>query len=83
MNKTLLERPRSMLSDANLGKEVWEEVVSTTFYLINWSPLVEIDCKIMEEVWAGHSYDYLNLKIFGCGAYALTPKNQRSKLDPR
>ena len=23
------------------------------------------------------------LQIFGCEAYALTPKNQRSKLDPR
>ena len=23
------------------------------------------------------------MKIFGCEAYALTPKNQRSKLDPR
>ena len=42
-----------------------------------------IDCKILEEVWTNHFYDYLNLKIFGCEAYALTPKNQRSKLDPR
>ena len=42
-----------------------------------------IDCKIPEEVWTNHSCDYSNLKIFGCEAYALTPKNQRSKLDPR
>ena len=42
-----------------------------------------IDCKITEEVWTGHSCDYSNLKIFGCEAYALTPKNQCSKLDPR
>ena len=41
-----------------------------------------IDCKILEEVWTNHSCDYLNLKIFGCEAYALTPKNQQSKLDP-
>ena len=44
---------------------------------------MEIDCKILEEVWTGHSCDYSNLKIFGCEAYALTPKNQHSKLDPR
>ena len=37
----------------------------------------------MEEVWTGHPCDYSNLKIFVCEAYALTPKNQRSKLDPR
>ena len=42
-----------------------------------------IDCKILEEVWTNHSCDYSNLKFFGCEAYALTPKNQRSKLDPR
>ena len=70
-----------MLSNANLGQELWEEVVSTTCYLINRSPSMEIDCKILEEVWTGHSYDYSNLKIFGCEAYAFTPKNQRSKLD--
>ena len=44
---------------------------------------MEINCKISEEVWTGHLCDYLNLKIFGCEAYALTPKNQCSKLDPR
>ena len=42
-----------------------------------------IDCKIPEEVWIDHPCDYSNLKIFGCEAYALTPKNQRSKLDFR
>ena len=83
MNMTLLERERSMLSNANLGQELWEEVVSTTCYLINRSLSMAIDCKIPEEVWIGHSYAYLNLKIFGCEAYACTPKNQRSKLDPR
>ena len=72
-----------MLSNANLGQELWEEAVSTACYLINRSPSMAIDCKIPKEVWTNHSYDYLNLKIFGCEAYALTPKNQRSKLDPR
>ena len=42
-----------------------------------------INCKIPKEVWTGHPCDYLILKIFGCEAYALTPKNQHSKLDPR
>ena len=83
MNMTLLERARSMLSNANLGHDLWVEVVSTTCYLINRSPSMEIDCKILEEVWTNHSCDYSNLKIFGCEAYALTPKNQRFKLDPR
>ena len=42
-----------------------------------------INCKIPEEVWTGHPCDYSNLKIFGYEAYALTPKNHPSKLEPR
>ena len=72
-----------MLSNANLGQEMWAEAISTAGYLINRSPSMTINCKILEEIWTGHPCDYSNLKIFGCEAYALTPKNQRSKLDPR
>ena len=81
MTRTLLNRPRSMLNNANLGQGLWEEA----FYGrgINLSPSMEIDYKITEEVWTGHSCDYSNLKIFGCEAYALTPTNQRFELDPR
>jgi hypothetical protein len=38
---------------------------------------------IPKEVWTGHSCDYSNMRIFGCDAYALISKDQRSKLDPR
>ena len=73
-----------MLSNANLGQELWEEAISTARYLINQSPSMPIDCKIPEEVWTSNPCcDYSNLNFFGCEAYALTPKNQRSKLNPR
>eukprot|EP00253_Pinus_taeda_P012974 PITA_12974 len=49
MNQTLMERSRSMISNANLQKELWPEAVSTACYLVNRSPLVAIDCKIPEE----------------------------------
>ena len=35
MNKTLMERARSMLSGAGLGQEFWAEAVDTACYLIN------------------------------------------------
>ena len=38
MNMTLLKRARSMLSNANLQKELWIEAVAIAFYLINRSP---------------------------------------------
>eukprot|EP00253_Pinus_taeda_P028237 PITA_28237 len=50
MNKTLLERARSMLSNANLQKELWIEAVATTCYVINRSPSTAIGCKIPQEL---------------------------------
>jgi transposase InsO family protein len=43
MNMTLLERARSMLSNANLQQELWEEEVTTTCYLVNRSPSTTIE----------------------------------------
>jgi hypothetical protein len=79
----LLQRERSMLINAKMQQELWEKVVITTCYLINQSPSPAINCKIPEEVWAGHSCDFSNLRIFGCDDYALIYKYQHSKLYPR
>eukprot|EP00253_Pinus_taeda_P003036 PITA_03036 len=49
MNRTLLERARSMMSNARLQKELWMEAVATTCYVINRSPSMVIDCKIPQE----------------------------------
>eukprot|EP00253_Pinus_taeda_P021482 PITA_21482 len=81
MNRTLLERARCMLSNAGLPKELWTEAVATACYVINRSPSTAIDCKVPQEVWTGHPCDYSKLRVFGCDAYALVPKHQRTKLD--
>ena len=83
MNRTLLERVRSMLSNAKLQQELWGEALFTSCYLVNRSPSTAIDCKIPEEVWTGQPCNYSSLRVFGCDAYALIPKSQRSKLDPK
>jgi hypothetical protein len=81
MIMTLLGRVRSMLSNANLQQEMWAKEISTSCYLVNQSPSTTIECKILKEVWIGHPCNYFNLKVFGCEAYALILKHQRSKLD--
>eukprot|EP00253_Pinus_taeda_P013841 PITA_13841 len=83
MNMTLLERERSMLSNVVLQKELWMEAVATNCYVINQSPSMEIGCRILQEVWKGNPCDYSKLRVFGCDAYALVPKHQRTKLDPK
>jgi hypothetical protein len=59
MNRTLLERARSMLSNAGLGKEFWAEAVNTACLLVNRSPTTSIECKTPEEVWsAGRLFQF-------------------------
>ena len=70
MNRTLMEKVRCMLSNAQLPKSFWAEANSTACYLINRSPSVAIEKKTPQEVWSGSSATYLDLKIFGCPAYA-------------
>jgi transposase InsO family protein len=43
MNKTLLQRARSMLSNANLQQELWAEAVTTVCYMVNRSPSTTIE----------------------------------------
>ena len=47
MNKTLMERARSMLSGARLGQEFCAETVDTAFYLVNRSPSSTLEDKTL------------------------------------
>ncbi|KAG9455261.1 hypothetical protein H6P81_008165 [Aristolochia fimbriata] len=83
MNRTILERARSMRIHAGLPLHLWGATVDTTVYLINRSPSSPLDGRIPEEVWAGKNVDYSFLKIFGCIAYAHIDRAARKKLDPK
>ncbi|KAG8474805.1 hypothetical protein CXB51_031510 [Gossypium anomalum] len=80
MNRTIMEKVRCMLSNANLPKSFWVEAASTTCFLINRSPSVAIEKKTPQEVWSGNPANYSDLKIFGCPAYAHV---NNGKLEPR
>lgn len=80
MNRTILERVRCMLSNANLSKSFWGEAVHTACYLINRSPSTAIDFKTPEEKWSGKAPSYSHLRIFGCPAYIHV---NEGKLEPR
>ena len=51
MNRTVIEKVRCMLSNSKLLKSFWVGAASTTYFLINRSPLVSIDKKTPIEVW--------------------------------
>ena len=81
MNRTIMERVRSMLSHAKLPKSYWAEAMATAVYLINRSPSVPLKGDVPQRVWTGRSVSYQHLRVFGCLAYVHVAKDQRSKLD--
>ncbi|KAL2653778.1 hypothetical protein R1flu_021906 [Riccia fluitans] len=83
LNRTLLERARSMLSHSSLPPEFWAEVVNTTAYLVNLSPCSAVQLKTPFELWHKRVPNYSRLRVFGCVAYAHTPRENRTKLDPK
>ena len=51
MNRTIMERVRSMLSHAKLSKSYWAEAMYTAVYLINRSPSVPLKGNVPQKVW--------------------------------
>eukprot|EP00253_Pinus_taeda_P032217 PITA_32217 len=82
MNKTLMERARSMLS-VGLGQELWAKVMETTCYLVNRSPSSALEDMTPQEVRTGKKPSLSHMKVFGCDAYVHVPKEQRTKLDSK
>ena len=80
MNRTLMEKVRCMLSNAQLSKSFLAEAMSITCYLINRSPSTTIEKKTTQEVWFGSPATYSDLKIFGCLTYVHV---DNGKLEPR
>ena len=81
MNRSLMEKARSMLSGAGLGQELWEVVVDTACYLKNRSPTSTLVDKTPHEVWYGKKYSIEHLRIFECDAFKHVPKEKRIKMD--
>ncbi|GLJ29753.1 hypothetical protein SUGI_0587340 [Cryptomeria japonica] len=81
MNRTLMEKARSMLSGAGLEQKFWAEAIATACYLINRSPTLSLVDKMPMEAWSGHKPSLRHLRVFGCEAYAHVPKEKRTKLE--
>jgi hypothetical protein len=75
MNKTIMERARSMRLHA------WQEVVDSGVYLINRGPSSSLDGGILEESWACKKVNYSFLKTFGCETYVHIDRENRTKLE--
>lgn len=81
MNRTLVERAKAMLFDANLKKEYWAEAVATAAYIVNRSPSRVLAEVTPFEKWSGKKPNISHLKIFGSKAMVHIPKQNRLKWD--
>ena len=81
LNKTLLEKVRSMLIDQKVPHSFWAEALVISVYLKNRSPTSFLDRQTPFEAWKGKKPDVGHLHDFGCGAYVHVSKDEQRKLD--
>lgn len=83
MNRTIMEKARTMLLEAHLPESFWAEAVNTAVYLHNRSPTRSLDGKTPYEAWNGVRPDLSHIKVFGCDAYLFIPDEKRGKLQAK
>ena len=83
LNRTLIESARCMLKHADMEDKYWGEAILTATYLANRHPTTALDGVTPLEAWTGRKPDIHHLRVFGCDAYVLIPKEKRTKLDDK
>ena len=83
MNRTLMDKERSILSGVGLAQELWAEAVETARYLLNMSPSSTLVDTNPNEVWFGKKPLVAHLKVFGCDAFVHVSNIKRNKLDKK
>ena len=82
MNRTIVEKARSMLCDTNLPKRFWAEAVATASYVINRSPTIGLQMT-PEEAFTGKRPNLAHLRIFRAKVMCHVPKEKRQKWDAK
>lgn len=81
-NRTIMEKARCLLEEANLSSKFWAEAVNTAVYLKNRSPTKAVKVTPLE-AWSVEKPNLNMLKVFGCKAFMHIPKAKRTKLDAK
>lgn len=79
-NRTLIERSKCLMFDANLPKRFWAEAVNWSTYLMNHS-YSSVHEGIPHERFFNQRVKLEKLKLFGTKVMVLIPKEKRRKLD--
>lgn len=82
MNRTLIEKAKCLLFDADLPKTYWAEATSMAAYLINRT-ISSSHGKVPNELFYNQKVDISNLKIFGSPVMVHITKQKRKKWDKK
>ena len=82
LNRTLMEKVRSMLYHSKLPLRFWAEALMVATHVRNCSPTCALE-ETPYERWNNEKPDVSVLRVFGCKAYARVPDEKRKKLDPK
>ncbi|GBP23594.1 Retrovirus-related Pol polyprotein from transposon TNT 1-94 [Eumeta japonica] len=82
-NRTIVEKARCLLFDANLSKEFWAEATNTAVYLQNRIVAATLDNKTPFELWTGSKPDISHIRIFGSTVMVHVAKEKRRKWDKK
>lgn len=82
-NRSVVEKARAMLQQANMPKKFWNEAIRVAAYIINRSLSPNFEEKTPVEIWSGRKPNVSNLRVFGCMGYAHIPHQFRNKFDEK
>jgi hypothetical protein len=80
MNRTLLDKVRTMLIDADLPESYWFDALVYAALLHNVTPTRALGDVTPEEAWSGNKPDVSSIRVFGSRAFVHIPDEQRTKL---
>lgn len=87
VNRTLVEKARTMLLASGTERKFWNEAVLAASYIKNRCPTSalgkQFNDKTPAEIWYGFKPDLSNLRIFGSNCYNHIPVNNRLKFDAK
>ena len=81
-NQTLVDMLRSMLSNLDLPKFLWNDALKTTVYILNRVPTKDVP-KIPFELWKGWKSSLRHMRIWDCPFEVRMYNPHEKKLDPR
>ena len=83
LNRTLKERARSMLHDADISSHFWHEAIRTANYLRNLSPSSAIGHAIPHTRLFGEKPSVSHLRVFGSICYVHIHNKSKSLFSPK